>query len=451
MRPSARGGAFVPERGGGNDGSSACDPAIGAQDIGILTSGGDCAGLNAVIRAVGRARHPGLWLARPRHPPGHMGLLRRPVEYDDSISSVATAQCPAPRRHHPRHHQQGRSLRLSDARRQPAGPLGGGHRGRPPARPRRADRHRRRRQLRHPAPPRAAGRHRSSASPRPSTTTSAPPRTRSATTPRSMVATEALDRLQPTAASHDRVMILEVMGRDAGHIALAAGIAGGADVILMPEIPYRIEAVAAHIDKLRRQGRNFALVVVAEAVRDRTGQRGAARTRRRQRHLWRHRPYPGRRAIARLTGAETRVTVLGHVQRGGQPTWDDRLLASAFGVHAVDLVAAGPVRPHGGLAEPPRGRRAARRGDRCGRRRSIRTGRWCAPPGRWGSAWAMAEARRILAFLAGALCEPGSGAGLPGAAGPPRLGRYLGALSAAGWAPAAAAASMPTPSLPSMP
>jgi ATP-dependent phosphofructokinase / diphosphate-dependent phosphofructokinase len=154
------------------------------------------------------------------------------------------------------------------------------------------------------------------------------------------VATEALDRLQPTAASHDRVMILEVMGRDAGHIALAAGIAGGADVILIPEIPYRIEAVAAHINKVRQGGRNFALVVVAESVRDQAGQvvmqrqGGGAVT------------YGGvghalGEAISRLTGAETRVTVLGHVQRGGQPNSVDRVFASAFGVHAVDLVAEG--------------------------------------------------------------------------------------------------------------
>jgi ATP-dependent phosphofructokinase / diphosphate-dependent phosphofructokinase len=154
-----------------------------------------------------------------------------------------------------------------------------------------------------------------------------------------MVATEALDRLQPTAASHARVMVLEVMGRDAGHIALAAGIAGGADVILIPEIPYRMEAVAGHIDRLRRNGRNFALVVVAEAVADMTGAavrgRGASSGS----------SYGGigrvlADEIARLTGAETRVTVLGHVQRGSPPNWDDRLLASAFGVHAVDLVAA---------------------------------------------------------------------------------------------------------------
>jgi phosphofructokinase-like protein len=155
------------------------------------------------------------------------------------------------------------------------------------------------------------------------------------------VATEALDRLQPTAASHDRVLVLEVMGRDAGHIALSAGIAGGADVILIPEIPYRIEAVAAHIDRLRRHGRNFALVIVAEAVPDlTTGQQ----VRRRQAGGGTTLGGIGQilgEAIAELTGAETRVTVLGHVQRGGQPTWDDRLVASAFGVHAVDLIAEG--------------------------------------------------------------------------------------------------------------
>lgn len=155
-----------------------------------------------------------------------------------------------------------------------------------------------------------------------------------------MVATEALDRLQPTAASHDRVMILEVMGRDAGHIALAAGIAGGADVILIPEIRYSIEAVAVRIDQLRRNGRNFALVIVAEAVPDLTGQSV------RQRQAGGASTYGGighilGRAIAERTGADTRVTVLGHLQRGAQPTWDDRLIASAFGVHAVDLIAAG--------------------------------------------------------------------------------------------------------------
>ncbi len=155
-----------------------------------------------------------------------------------------------------------------------------------------------------------------------------------------MVATEAIDRLQPTAASHDRVMVLEVMGRDSGHIALAAGIAGGADVILVPEIPYKLELVAAHIARLRHAAHNFAIVVVAEAVRDNAGARVE------RRHALGNATYGGighvlGEALACMTKAETRVTVLGHVQRGGQPTWDDRLLACAFGVHAVDLVAEG--------------------------------------------------------------------------------------------------------------
>lgn len=154
------------------------------------------------------------------------------------------------------------------------------------------------------------------------------------------VATEALDRLQPTAASHDRVMVLEVMGRDAGHIALSAGIAGGADVILIPEISYSLEAIAAKIQSVKESGRNFALVVVSEAVKTPDGQKlevtyQGGETR-----------YGGIgdylcQQIAAATGSETRVTVLGHVQRGGAPTYNDRLLASAFGVKAVDLIREG--------------------------------------------------------------------------------------------------------------
>ena len=143
------------------------------------------------------------------------------------------------------------------------------------------------------------------------------------------VATEALDRLQPTAASHSRVMILEVMGRDHGHIAINAGVAGGADVILIPEIPYDIDPMCTKLDYIRRQeGRTFALVVVAEGVKPDDGSKTPI----------------GQYLCDRLserTGAECRVTVLGHTQRGGVPTPRDRLFASAFGVHAVDLVAAG--------------------------------------------------------------------------------------------------------------
>ena len=150
------------------------------------------------------------------------------------------------------------------------------------------------------------------------------------------VATEALDRLQPTAASHDRVMILEVMGRDAGHIALAAGIAGGADVILLPEIPYTIENVAKKIKAVKDSGRNFALMIVSEAVKTGAGEKVEVAKGR----------YGGigeylAPKIADATGFETRVTVLGHVQRGGSPTWNDRFLAQALGVHAVDLVNEG--------------------------------------------------------------------------------------------------------------
>ncbi len=146
------------------------------------------------------------------------------------------------------------------------------------------------------------------------------------------VVAEALDRLQPTAASHRRVMILETMGRDAGHIALSAGIAGGADVILLPEIPYDMAHVKSKLDGIfREEGRKHALVVCAEAARavdDETGVNYGAG----------HRLG---REIAECTGADTRVTVLGHVQRGGQPSSFDRVLASSFGVHAVDLLADG--------------------------------------------------------------------------------------------------------------
>jgi 6-phosphofructokinase 1 len=154
------------------------------------------------------------------------------------------------------------------------------------------------------------------------------------------VATEALDRLQPTAASHRRVMILEVMGRDAGHIALSAGIAGGADIILIPEIPYSIDKICQKISSLADLGKTFALIIVAEAVKTEHGKpvvlsKDGSRVR-----------YGGishylAEKISESTGAEVRAMVLGHVQRGGQPCAQDRILASAFGVHAVDLIANG--------------------------------------------------------------------------------------------------------------
>lgn len=154
------------------------------------------------------------------------------------------------------------------------------------------------------------------------------------------VATEALDRLQPTAASHDRVMILEVMGRDAGHIALATGIAGGADVILIPEIPYTIESIAKKIKAVKTKGRNFALMVVSEAVKTVDGKPFMVT------HADGQERYGGignyiSGEISKATGFEARVTVLGHVQRGSMPTYNDRLLATAFGVKAVELIEQG--------------------------------------------------------------------------------------------------------------
>lgn len=154
------------------------------------------------------------------------------------------------------------------------------------------------------------------------------------------VATEALDRLQPTAASHDRVMLLEVMGRDAGHIAVTAGVAGGADVILIPEIPYTVENIAAKIRQVKAGGRNFALVVVSEAVRTPDGQKHEVVYHGGETRYGGIAEYLGVK-IAEATGSETRVTVLGHVQRGASPTYNDRLLASAMGVKAVELLAEG--------------------------------------------------------------------------------------------------------------
>jgi 6-phosphofructokinase 1 len=128
-------------------------------------------------------------------------------------------------------------------------------------------------------------------------------------------------------------MVLEVMGRDVGWIAIAAGIAGGADVVLIPEVPVSMAKVAAKLKAVSAQGRNHALVVVAEGVRlpPETDLKADCRS------------TGGIVAdmIAEATGAETRVTVLGHVQRGGSPNAFDRILASSLGAHAADLAARG--------------------------------------------------------------------------------------------------------------
>ena len=151
------------------------------------------------------------------------------------------------------------------------------------------------------------------------------------------IATEALDRLHFTAASHSRVMLLEVMGRDAGHIALNAGIAGGANIIMIPEIPYKIDNICQHIKKRQARGQNYSIAIVSEAVCTESGdvlEQGHFADCR----LGGIGQYLAEQ-ITQKSGAETRVTVLGHTQRGGISSPLDRILASAFGVAAVNLIA----------------------------------------------------------------------------------------------------------------
>jgi phosphofructokinase-like protein len=156
-------------------------------------------------------------------------------------------------------------------------------------------------------------------------------------------ASEALDRLHTTAESHHRVMLLEVMGRYAGWIAFHSGLAGGADVILLPEVPYKIEAVVAAVKARRAQGKLFSLVVVAEGAFPVGGEMTVARIVENSAEKVRLGGVGEKlaRQIEELTGFESRCTVLGHLQRGGSPTAYDRILATRYGVAAVDALLAG--------------------------------------------------------------------------------------------------------------
>ncbi len=153
------------------------------------------------------------------------------------------------------------------------------------------------------------------------------------------VVTDALDRLRTTAESHHRVMVLEVMGRHAGWIALHAGVAGGADVILLPEIPFDVEVVCQKVRQVRASGRLHSLIVVAEGAAPSNGKQmfyiqGDGKD---EGRLGGMGQWVGERVSA-MTGAETRVTVLGHIQRGGSPTVLDRWLGTRFGANATRLV-----------------------------------------------------------------------------------------------------------------
>ena len=151
------------------------------------------------------------------------------------------------------------------------------------------------------------------------------------------VATQALDNLHSTAVSHSRSMILEVMGRDAGHIALSAGIAGGADVVLIPEIKYSINGIIDKLNEMKKRNVKHSLIVVAEAVKKENGDKVVHEFKDGQKRLGGIGEYIANEIMSK-TEIECRVTALGHVQRGAPPTANDRILASAFGVYAVDLL-----------------------------------------------------------------------------------------------------------------
>jgi phosphofructokinase-like protein len=175
------------------------------------------------------------------------------------------------------------------------------------------------------------------------------------------IATEAIDRLHTTAESHNRVMVVEVMGRQTGWIAVMSGIAGGADMILIPEQPLTVEQACAELTRRHERGKDFSIVVVSEGY-ELTYESGERRTvtQEAETDQFGHVRLGGvgealARDIEERTGYETRVTVLGHVQRGGTPTPRDRILATRFGLKAADLVDEGKF-----------GRMAALQGDSIG-------------------------------------------------------------------------------------
>ena len=156
------------------------------------------------------------------------------------------------------------------------------------------------------------------------------------------IATEVIDRIHTTASSHRRCMVIEIMGNKAGWLTLYSGIAGGADIILIPELPYNIENVCAAIQKRSEQGKTFSILAVAEGVYDvgeaamKKKERAAARAAAGERTATNRIA----RQIEEATGFETRVCVPGHMQRGGSPSAYDRVLATEFGTYAAKLVEA---------------------------------------------------------------------------------------------------------------
>jgi len=156
------------------------------------------------------------------------------------------------------------------------------------------------------------------------------------------IGTEAIDRLHSTAQSHSRVIVIELMGHKAGWLALYAGVAGGGDVILLPEIPYDIKAIARHLEKRAKTGKTFSIVVVAEGAM--SVKEAEMDKKDRKKYRLDNGPsaaYRVAREIQDSTGMETRATVLGYVQRGGIPSAADRVLATSLGTTAAELLANG--------------------------------------------------------------------------------------------------------------
>jgi len=161
------------------------------------------------------------------------------------------------------------------------------------------------------------------------------------------IATEAIDRLHSTAHSHHRIIVLEVMGHNTGWLALGSGVAGGADVILIPEIPYEVGYVSDSILRRSRGGKNFSIIVVAEGAQPRDQDEIAAKGKKQQNGRDGSEPSGDghtmrlARELEERTGLESRVTILGHLQRGGAPTAYDRLLATRIGNACADFVREG--------------------------------------------------------------------------------------------------------------
>jgi 6-phosphofructokinase 1 len=173
-------------------------------------------------------------------------------------------------------------------------------------------------------------------------------------------AAQAIDRLYSTAEAHLRVMVIELMGHNAGWLALTAGVGGGADIILIPEIPYDIDSICQHLTERRRRGKWFSIVAVAEGAKPKSTKKeepdadkqkkkkkNDKESKKKDRNRNESDEFEGRvsavvaKRISQRVGMETRVTVLGHLQRGGIPTPFDRVLATQFGTHAAEMLAEG--------------------------------------------------------------------------------------------------------------